>query len=551
MLFVGYAFVVRSAAQDVAIGQAFFCSNGPAPDKLPEAIKPRKPDYPADLRKTDETGYVIAVRYIDPTGRGCGGPIFGSQAPFLRSVEDCIYDWKMKPAQVQNKPVGAWTWTPVIFNSKAADANSPDRIPRLLAVDLAILPADGKNGGETFMVLAKISVDATGAVTQSQFDAKTDPRLRTAAESALKNWKFAPARNQGREVAAEITLPVYCLVPLGPGKGEYVPPKLVKAVQPDYPRVMEKFGIDARVVVDFAIDRDGSVSHPFVTQSDNPVFDEPALKAVVKWQFQPGTVDGIKTRIIASQAIEFKMDGGGNKLFQLRGNADQSKLPPELRYDVPARIRNVQIPIYPHELRKKGVYGKAMATALIGPLGHVVAVKVRSADHEEFGLALCAALEGFSFDPPLKNGKATSQLINLEQKFNSGELPDDEGDDLMALEKRHPEEVISAKLLDEPLEVISAKPPLYPTGMAQSVGTGEALIEVLIDKTGHARLPRVITASDPAFGYAGVQALASWQFRPPHQNGRPVVSLVRIPLAFKQSKRDVPKNIKMDEPVEN
>jgi len=154
-----------------------------------------------------------------------------------------------------------------------------------------------------------------------------------------------------------------------------------------------------------------------------------------------------------------------------------------LRYDVSAKIRSVQLPVYPYELRKKQVRGKALATALINPAGQVAAVKVRSADQQEFGLALCAALEGFHFDPALKNGKPTSQLINFEQKFAPGELPDDNGEELLAIEKKHPNDIISAKLLDDPLEVVSAKPPRFPTSIPQTVSSGEATIEILIDKT--------------------------------------------------------------------
>jgi outer membrane biosynthesis protein TonB len=46
------------------------------------------------------------------------------------------------------------------------------------------------------------------------------------------------------------------------------------------------------------------------------------------------------------------------------------------------------------------------------------------------------------------------------------------------------------------------------------------------------RLPRIISATDPAFGFAAAQAVFGWQFKPPTKGGQPVVTKVRIPFGF-------------------
>jgi len=61
------------------------------------------------------------------------------------------------------------------------------------------------------------------------------------------------------------------------------------------------------------------------------------------------------------------------------------------------------------------------------------------------------------------------------------------------------------------------------------VTTGEAVIEVLVDEDGHAWLPRIVSATDEAFGYAAVQA-AAWWFEPPMAGGKPVVVRARVPF---------------------
>jgi len=70
---------------------------------------------------------------------------------------------------------------------------------------------------------------------------------------------------------------------------------------------------------------------------------------------------------------------------------------------------------------------------------------------------------------------------------------------------------------------------------------GEATVEVLINEEGKVFLPRIVSASEPAFGWAAVQAVAAWRFEPPTRNSAPVVTRVRIPFGFQ---------IKTDEPAE-
>ena len=531
-------------AQDVTIGSSEWFFGGNAPDELAKTIKVIKPDYPADMRKTAETGYVIVFRYIDAKGEARGVPMYGTHLPFERAVEESVFHWKISPAKRGGVPVGSWSSIPIIFNPKVANADAPDCIPRLLAVEPAILPAGTDKPGESFFVPVKFSLDESGAIVRTDVETAVDERFRAAVQSALKNWRFAPARRGGKAVGAEITLPFCCLSLWPKNAGNYVPPQVLNAVEPDYPYVMAKFGINGRVTVEFIIDRDGSIRNPVIVESNNPAFDEPALEALLKWKFKAGEIEGVTTKVLARQSIEFAVDNGGNHLFEVRGRPDQSKLPPELRYDVSAKVRSVEIPVYPYAQRQGNIRGTAKATALIGKDGRVVLVKIRSADQPEFGQALTAALERFTFDPALKDGKPAQELINFEQIFDRAQLPDEDSERLLGLEKKHPERIVSANMLDLPLKPLSTKRPTFPRELLEKATTGETVIEILIDEKGHAKLPRVVSASEPAFGYAAVQAVSSWWFQPPHQNGKPVITRVRVPIDFKV---ELPVNDKSDE----
>ena len=61
---------------------------------------------------------------------------------------------------------------------------------------------------------------------------------------------------------------------------------------------------------------------------------------------------------------------------------------------------------------------------------------------------------------------------------------------------------------------------------------GEAQVEFLVDEQGHAHLPRIAGASDPAFGYAAVQAVSQWLFEPPKAGGKAAVVRVVEPFEF-------------------
>ncbi|MBE35455.1 MAG: hypothetical protein CMI16_07860 [Opitutaceae bacterium] len=58
-------------------------------------------------------------------------------------------------------------------------------------------------------------------------------------------------------------------------------------------------------------------------------------------------------------------------------------------------------------------------------------------------------------------------------------------------------------------------------------------MEFYIDEAGHPELPRIVSSSEPAFGYSAVQAIAQWIFEPPLKDGQPVVVKVRVPVVFK------------------
>jgi TonB family protein len=161
-----------------------------------------------------------------------------------------------------------------------------------------------------------------------------------------------------------------------------------------------------------------------------------------------------------------------------------------------------------------------------------VNVKVIKAEKPAFGLALVAALEGFRFEPAKRAGSAVPHVLNFEQDFNLTEFRDERVDALIALEKKSPEKIVASTTLDVPLKPTLRRDPVFPISVSPQITTGEAEVECLVDIDGSVRLARIASASDPAFGYAAVQAASGWWFEPPQMANKAVVARTRIPFSF-------------------
>jgi TonB family protein len=477
-LFTAVGIFPRLQAQDVTVGDAVWAAPEPAPDVMPAPRSRLRPDYPDEMRKTDEIGYAIIFRYVDATGKGLSMSANGTHVPFQRSVEEAMQDWEMRPATRGGQKVNAEVWIPVIFNPRSATTKGADATPRLLAVTPVITPSRPMRGSNSAVVRMRLSLDAAGAITQAVPENEVNARPLAAIQDALKNWRFAPARRNGQPVAADTLVSVLCQSAPRPAQAKIVPANPIRQQKPVYPFAMRRFGITGQVMIDFTVDKTGKVQNPVIFQSDNPAFEEPALKALREWKFEPATQEGKPVEVKQRVPIVFQLDGfSGQSAFAIESHGDQSKLPPELQYDTPPKIRGVLVPVYPYAQRHDGVRGTVKATMLINQQGRVSAVKVQAADQPEFGLAFTAALEGFTFDPALKDGRPVPHLLKFEQTFSSFELPDDEADRVIALEKKHPEKIIAgAGTLDAPLKPVSRRAPRFPTGLAENVTSGQALV---------------------------------------------------------------------------
>ena len=77
---------------------------------------------------------------------------------------------------------------------------------------------------------------------------------------------------------------------------------------PIYPFEAKRTGTQGEVHVEFVVDERGCVTDPRVVRSSNRMFDEATLRAVAKWQFEPGRRHGAAIKFRMTVPVMFNLN---------------------------------------------------------------------------------------------------------------------------------------------------------------------------------------------------------------------------------------------------
>lgn len=537
----------RVLAQDVFVTPIASATRD-APEQLPALRRQLRPDFPTDLRNTPDFGYVALEFYVDEKGKSVGGRREATLPAYFIAVEAAFGDGlSFEAARRAGTPVNSRVRCVAIFNPASAATGKPDATPRLLDARLVVDPNRRAKPKEPIppseMVWAIVNVNERGKAAGVS---GVSPELTPLFEKSLTTWKFAPARSGGQPVAAQVRVPFIVVSPSsGMPAGEQTPPRATRQTRPVYPFAQRASGLRGEVLVDFVVDVQGQVTNPFVVRTLNPAFNEPALEAIRQWKFEPGRKGGVPVPTHMQVPIVFQLDDGfrgGESGVTIERKGKAGDIPEEYRYDVAPKPRGRALPVYPYALLRDGTPGAATVRFMIGEDGKVIVADVLKSTNLEFGAAVVAAVERFEFEPALKSGRPIRSVLSFEQKFERGsaELVSADETALLALERKSPDRIVGGNKLDSPLKPRSQRPALFPRALVGKVQKGEAVIEFLVDLDGHARLPRIVSATDASFGYAAVQALVEWRFDPPKSGGKGAVARVRVPFKFTAPLANVP-----------
>lgn len=90
-----------------------------------------------------------------------------------------------------------------------------------------------------------------------------------------------------------------------PDLAAVLPPKVVKRVEPEYPKQAENDHIEGMVEVVIVVDDKGIPQRPRIIRPKGHGFDEAAVEAVREWRFDPATRDGKPVAVVMQIDVDF------------------------------------------------------------------------------------------------------------------------------------------------------------------------------------------------------------------------------------------------------
>ncbi len=86
------------------------------------------------------------------------------------------------------------------------------------------------------------------------------------------------------------------------------PPRIIRKIDPLYPFAAKRKNIQGKVTLRFIVTKEGRVVEPSVVKAVPPdVFDNSALKAILRWRFKPAIKDGKAVDVIIIAPLKFKL----------------------------------------------------------------------------------------------------------------------------------------------------------------------------------------------------------------------------------------------------
>lgn len=202
---------------------------------------------------------------------------------------------------------------------------------------------------------------------------------------------------------------------------------LIRFVEPEFPAGIQFHGITSGYAhLAITVDSSGKVIDAFPTEFSHRRFVDSSLAAISLWQFEPSADAADLPRFFP---IRFNYHVEGLVLIMttvedslmrherlLNGSPAQRSFSIE-RLDRIPETRNAPMPVYPDELKPLRKSGFVEVQFYIDKSGKVRAPFVKQSDHPLFAQAALKAVEGWSFEPPVRKGREVSAFAVQEFSF--------------------------------------------------------------------------------------------------------------------------------------
>ena len=184
----------------------------------------------------------------------------------------------------------------------------PERIVRIMKyTDLGPPPSITNNEVAPQVAVTVPVAKPTVGVPVPVPDAEVSPEQTIATQtemSAVTSPTAGTGEGGGVQVQQDINI--------DEEPADFVPyekgPMPVKIVQPEYPEIAKKAGMEGTVYVKIWVDKEGKARKAVIMKSEAEIFNEPAIKAALQWVFTPAMMNNGPVAVWAAVPFHFKLN---------------------------------------------------------------------------------------------------------------------------------------------------------------------------------------------------------------------------------------------------
>jgi TonB family protein len=289
--------------------------------KNPWLIRKVDPKYPEEAVKAKVEGKVVIDATTSVDGDVVKAKVHHGHPLLRQAAVEAIKQWKYEPYIVEGekKPVQFTVVLRFRLPQKNEDKSlliSSEQVPKIIKKVPPKYPEEALKAGVSGKVVIEATTDKEGNVKEAIV---TDgfPLLNQAAIDAIKQWKYEPYILKGVKKAVKFTVVVNFRLKKDKKTktGEEKPlvvssdqkPKLIKKVNPEYPKDALKAGIQGKVVIEATTGKKGKVVEAKVIDG-HPLLNKAALKALKQWEYEPYIIDGQKKAVKFTVVMKFHLD---------------------------------------------------------------------------------------------------------------------------------------------------------------------------------------------------------------------------------------------------
>jgi TonB family protein len=197
--------------------------------------------------------------------------------------------------------------------------------PKLVKKVEPVYPDEAKKAGLEGAVVVGGVTDENGKVIDAKILKGAHELLNKAAIAAVKQWEYQPFIISGKPIPVEFTVTmkfnldekdkaVTADEEVNAGINvdvfdlpEDVELKLIKRVEPKYPREALKKLMGGKIVLEAIIDKEGNVIDVKVIDGEHDILNNAAIDAVKQWKYEPYKEKGIPKKVRYKVTVDFKV----------------------------------------------------------------------------------------------------------------------------------------------------------------------------------------------------------------------------------------------------